>query len=291
VGGTKALARVEDARGALLAQSRYPTGRDMRPSSLIALVGRIVEDCRARCGRINAVGLGFPGLVERRNGRVRSSVILDGWSDIALAQLLRDATGLACTVDNDVKNAARAEIAARAALPWRDMLFVSIGTGIGGALAFDGRIVEGASGHAGEIGHVSVMPDGPPCICGRAGCVGTLAGGAALAASLGLDCDGLAAAIRHGDPSALRTVHASARLVGHALGSALNLLNVGLCVIGGGMAGAGESYLHAIAEEARSQCFPEIAAACGFEFAMSGYDAGAIGAALLAREMLDASAA
>jgi glucokinase len=270
----------------VLTRLRRQTGRSRTPAALLDLIVSTVAECAQRCGTIDAIGVGFPGLVQHRAGRVVSSVILDGWSNVPLAAVVERATGVPCLVDNDVRNAARAEVGMRGRASFDLMLFVSIGTGIGGALARDGHIVHGAAGFAGEIGHVSVLPEGPWCRCGRRGCVGPAAGGEGIAARLGIGPDELAVAVRRGDPAAHAALAESARLIGHALGSALNLLNADLVVIGGGMADAGSGYLRAIEEATRAECFPGVGAVCRIEPALSGYDAGAIGGALLARELL-----
>lgn len=287
VGGTKLLARLENPRGDLLASLRLATGRACGPTMLLDRIDEIAAAWQRDFGPITGLGVGFPGLVDRRHGLVLSSVILDGWDRVPFADDLGRRLGLPCAIDNDVKNAARAEIEMRGPDGSADdLLFISIGTGIGGALARGGRIVAGAGGLAGEIGHVAVVADGAPCRCGRRGCVGPLAAGEGLAAQLGLSTAEFEQAVRAGRPEAMEALDRSAHLVGKALGSALNLLNPGWVVLGGGMLEASPRYFAAIEAAARTECFGEISASCRFAPARAGYDAGARGSVLLAREAL-----
>jgi glucokinase len=283
IGGTKYLARIESEAGTPLATLRRPSGRDTTPRAVLTTLSSLLDECGANQHEVVGIGIGFPGLTNGPAGRVLSSVILNGWRDVRLAELVSVHTGLPCAIDNDVKTAARAEIRLRPPRSYSTMLFVSIGTGIGGAIVRDGQIVPGADGLAGEVGHIAVDSDGPLCRCGRRGCVGAQAGGAAIAARLGLTADGVSDAVTRGDPAAVQAVGEAARLIGRALGSVLNLLNPDLVVVGGGV-GQGETFLSVLAATARQEAFAEIAAGCRFERALAGYEAGAIGAVQLARE-------
>jgi glucokinase len=286
IGGTKFLARVEDEAGAPLCTLRRASGRDTAPTAVRQTITSLVQECRAADLDVAAIGIGFPGLTNGPAGRVLSSVILDGWRDVPLADMVMACTTLPCAIDNDVKCAARAEIRLRPPGSYDTMLFVSIGTGIGGAIVREGRVVPGAAGLAGEVGHISLGSDGPLCPCGRRGCVGLQAGGAAIAARLGLTPADLSAAATQGDPAVIEALLEGARMIGRALGTALNLLNPDLVVVGGGVAEIGDAFLGVLATTARQEAFAEIAAGCRFERSVAGYDAGAMGAAQLAREAL-----
>jgi glucokinase len=275
LGGTKLLAVAVDAAGTVVYRRREPTGRGLGPAPALALIAEIADDARRALGGPNAiaaVGLGFPGLVDHRRGVARSSVMLDGWHDVALAAQLAARLGVPCAIDNDVNAAALYEHALRGT---SDFLFVAVGTGIGGALVLGGALWRGAHGLAGEIGHVTIARDGRPCDCGRRGCVNRYASGTAID--------------QPGDPSGDGLADATAAL-GAALGSALNLLDVPLVVLGGGVAERGPAYVAAVAAHARRECFREIGQACAFELARGGYDAAALGAARLARQALGQAA-
>ncbi|HWF10063.1 MAG TPA: ROK family protein [Bryobacteraceae bacterium] len=274
VGGSKVLVHVVDVHGRLIREDRRSSVRTTGPADLLALIEDAVDRARA-VTPIAALGIGFPGLTNVDRGVVLSSVILDGWRDVPLASLLAERLGIPCAVDNDVNNAARAELARRGD-NGRDMLFITVGSGVGGALVLSGKLWTGASGLAGEIGHIAVDTDGPRCLCGRIGCAGPRASGLAIA-------ERLASA---GSADSWSVVAESTVLLGRAIASALNLLNLPLVVVGGGVAGLGDKYLALIERTVRAEAFPEIAAACRIEPARAGYEAGAAGAALLARERL-----
>jgi len=212
---------------------------------------------------------------------VRSSVILDGWQDVPLARLIGEATSLPCQVDNDVNTGALAELAARGGGPRGGMLFATIGTGIGGAIVIDGELWRGASGIAGEIGHTSVARDGDRCWCGRRGCLVTVSSGSAIERALGAEPGTLEELAASGDRRVEEALEAAAWHLGFGIGDALNLLNPALVVLGGGVVELGEPFLRRVARTARQQCFAEAAEACSFELARAGYDAGAVGAALM----------
>ena len=284
LGGTKLLARAVSADGAVWFHVRAATGRAMGPDAALAAIERVAAEARARTGEVEAVGVGFPGLVDHARGVARSSVMLDGWRDVPLAARLEERLGVPCAVDNDVNAAALHELHIRGA---KEMLFVAVGTGIGGALVLDGRLRRGAGGFAGEIGHIVVERDGRPCDCGRRGCVNRYASGTAIEADAGLEAGELRARAGHDVCVVGPALAAAADALGVAIGSALNLLDVPLVVLGGGVAQLGPAYVAAVAARARRECFCEIGHDCAFEAARGGYDGAALGAVALAAQRLD----
>ena len=285
LGASKLLARGVDAGGAVVFRDRRATGRGLGPDAALAMIDDVVARARAALGRIDAIGIGFPGLVDHGAGVARSSVMLDGWRDHPLAAAIADRAGAPCAVDNDVNAAAVHEQAARGA---RDLLLVAVGTGIGGALVLDGQLRRGHGGLAGEIGHVSIDRDGPRCDCGRRGCVNRYASGTAIELAAGLPPGSLVEAAARGEPALVEAVEIAADALGAAIGSALNLVDVPLVVLGGGVAGLGDRFVAAVAARARRECFAEIGGACRFETARGGPEAAALGAAMLARQAIAA---
>lgn len=285
LGGTKLLAVVADAEGRVLDRVQLPSERGLTPDGALDRLDEVWAEMRRRGHRLAAAGVGFPGLVDPRRGIVRSSVILEGgWKDEPLRERLAGRLGVPVGLDNDVNNAARAELWVRRD-PRVSFLFLTVGTGIGGAVVLDGAIWAGAHGLAGEIGHVRVAADGPTCSCGRRGCIGSLAGGAAIEQELGLAPGGLREQVQRRDPAALAAVYRAAEQVGSGVADALNLLDLPLVVLGGGLAELRADFVGRVERAARAQAFPEIAGDCRFEPARAGYDAGALGGALLARDV------
>jgi glucokinase len=282
IGGTKLLACVVDDAGKVRRRFVRPTGRATGPREALELIGEIGCAIRRRVD-LAAVGIGFPGLVDHGRGAVRSSVMLDGWRDVPLAHRVAELLGVPCTIDNDVNAAALAELARRRGGPPGGMLFVAVGTGVGGAIALGGRLWRGATGVAGEIGNTTIARDGPRCWCGRRGCLNVLASGTAIEDHLGVGRGALAMLVARREPRALAAVAAAAAALGIGVANAMNLLNPALVVFGGGVGRLGADFLAAIERTARAEAFPEAAEGCRFELARAGYEASAVGAALLAR--------
>lgn len=283
LGGSKLLALCVARNGAVLARARRDTGRDTPPARALSLVRDVVNELKT-VAEVSAVGIGFPGLVEVETGVARSSVMIDGWSDVPFAAEVGAATGLACVIDNDVNAAAFAELDARREeldAPDAAMLFAAIGTGIGAAITLGGRLWRGRSGTAGELGHTSIDKSGELCTCGRRGCLNTLASGTALERAWGGP-----GALRHawgeGDARARLVVLEGARALGAGLANAVHLLAPTRVVLGGGVAEYGEAWRAEVDAAVRRETFAEAMARCRVELARTGADAGALGAARMA---------
>lgn len=282
LGGTKLLACLTDEHGSILGRTVRPTGRNTGPMEAGRLIADAAAELRDAVGSFEVAGLGFPGLVDWGAGVARASVMLDGWHDVPLADQLGTELGVPCVVDNDVNAAAVAELRCRADDPPGSMLFVAVGTGIGGALVFDDRLWRGHTGVAGEIGNMTIDRHGPLCWCGRRGCLNTSASGSAMGQQLqarGRPSDPSPTA----SPASDEVLKEAATALGIGLANALNLLNPALVVLGGGVPRLGPRWLDAVAATARAEAFPQ-AGRCRIEVARAGYEAGAIGAALLALE-------
>lgn len=296
VGGTKCLGVVVDDGGQVLQQQRVPTpkGPDAIIDTLAGLVGEL--------GPATTVGVGMPGLVTR-DGVLRAAPNLVDIRDFRVAELLSRRVGLPVEVDNDATCATVAEWRCGVARGADEYVLVALGTGIGGGLVSGGRLMRGANGFAGEIGHMVVDPQGPPCPCGRSGCWERFASGSGLgrlareaAESHGAprlvelaggnvdDVRGehVQRAALEGDPGALAVIDDFARWVALGLANLTNLIDPSLIVIGGFLAADGPLYLEPIRRWfARSLFAPDLRAHPAVEFAELGQLAGAVGASLL----------
>jgi glucokinase len=282
LGGTKLLACVADHEGRLLGRTQRPTGRGTGPSDALRLIVDVAAELGDAVGPFQCVGVGFPGQVDFAASVARASVMLDGWREVPLGDRVARELGVPCAVDNDVNVAALAELKQREGEIPESMLFVAVGTGIGGAITIGNRLWRGHTGVAGEIGNVTIDRHGLRCWCGRRGCLNTCASGAAIEHALEPGVP-LAEQVRAGHPRLERVLDEAAASLGIGLANALNLLNPALVVLGGGVAQLGTRFLEAVVRTARAEAFPE-AGLCRFELARAGYDAGAMGAALLAME-------
>jgi glucokinase len=303
VGGTKCLGVAADAEGRVLAEHRLATPDD--GAGLIESIAAVVHELGRAVGDVAGVGVGVPGLVDG-TGALRFTPNLPGIRELSVGALLGERFGdVPLHVDNDATCAGWAEATLGAAAGKRHVLLATLGTGIGGGLVADGRLLRGANGFAGEIGHIVVDPSGPPCPCGQRGCWERFASGSALArfadevigedqTSRMLELAGgrradlrgehVTRAAAEGDPIALGLMDRFGWWLALGLANLANILDPECIVIGGGLIESGGVILeptrrafHELVEGAEHRPdIPIVAAALGER-------AGAIGAALLAR--------
>jgi glucokinase len=278
-------------------------------SDLAPQLARLVSALRDDAGaRVAAVGLGVPGLVNPQTGRVVISSDIPSVVREDLRSALSDSTGLPVTLDNDANAGAMGEYVSGAGRGSRNMFYVTIGTGIGGALILDGRLWRGASGFAGEFGHITIDPEGVECTCGNVGCLETVASAPNIVrrthdrlmrdstsslSRLGLNKNFTAADIAHeaknGDDFAALMMARTGRYIGTAIAAVINLLNTERIVLGGGVMDAGDLILEPIIAEARRRSFQPNFESTQIVTATLGPDAVPIGAALLARDSTQSS--
>lgn len=301
VGGTKCLAVVLEG-GRVGAERKVPTPRD--PDALLTAVAGIVGEVSGG-SEVTAVGVGAPGLVDVE-GVLRFAPNLPGIAGLALKGELEGRLGVPVQADNDANCAAWGERQLGAAEGLDDMVLVTLGTGIGGGIVSGGRILRGANGFAGEVGHMVVDPEGPVCLCGRQGCwerfasgtgLGRLGQEAALAGRAsrvrelaGGDPDGVrgehvTAAAAEGDAEAVAVMERLAWWVALGLANLANAFDPRAFVLGGGLSEAGDVLFDPV-----RAAFAELLVGYGrrpqvdIVPAALGEHAGAIGAASLAAD-------
>ena len=305
IGGTKVLAVAATGKGEVVAERRQPTAAG--PDAVLAATAAVVADLIAAEPGIAAVGVGLPGLVDL-NGVVHYAPNLPGFVGVAARERLAAACPVPVVVDNDANVAALGEVLHGAGRGCREVLVVTLGTGIGGGLVINGAVNRGGFGLAAEIGHFTVDRDGPLCACGERGHWEALASGTALGrrarewAARG-DAPGVLAraggvvemvtgheagqSALAGEPDGLAILAEHAGDVALGLGGLVNILDPELIVIGGGLVHLGETLLAPIraafpahVEAASLRTVPPV------EAAALGERAGAVGAAALARTLV-----
>jgi predicted NBD/HSP70 family sugar kinase len=234
----------------------------------------LLDRATQRKADVVSIGIGFGGPVDPVRGIVRRSHHVDGWEGIALRREFESAFGIATHVDNDANAGALGELAYGAARNRRHVLYVNIGTGIGGALIIDGKLHHGAGGNSGEIGHTVI--DRPESTALPTG-----------AQAVSVTCEAVFDAARDGDVAAGELVNETAELLGIGIANVLNLVNPELVVIGGGVSEAGDVLLVPLREAVRAHAMPGAAEAEVVAAAL-GYDAGVLGAVALAAQHADA---
>jgi glucokinase len=308
LGGTNLKLALLDEENRIVARRTAPTSGSAGHGAVLERMIDGVKELRAARPEIDVegIGIGVPGDVDMVTGITGDLPNLPGrWRDVPVGPAIAAATGLPTGVINDAKAFALAEYRMGAAAGADTALCVTVGTGIGGAVIAQGRILFGAGGMAGEIGHLILQPEGPRCTCGNLGCAETLANGPAIVAEavrrvvqgfttslVGLSGGDLnaitpelvARAAEEGDSVATDVIDRAGAWLGITLAGAIALLAPEVVVIGGGVAPAGSRYVRAAVETARTHTGVVDITRVGFRSASLGYDAGVIGAALLGRE-------
>jgi glucokinase len=307
LGGTNIRAVVFDANMEVLGRQEGPTDA---PEGAQGVIRRVAEHVRAALEKadvglseIAGVGVGAAGLTDWRSGTVVLASNL-GWRDVPLSGMLsRELEGVRVVVDKDTNVAALAEARLGAGRDFDHFLYVTAGTGIGGGLVMNSALYRGAGGGAGDIGHVVVDPEGPPCGCGGHGCVEVFASGAGMVdrareALIGggeesssslldpekLTTEDIFEAARRDDAVATRIVKRAGAALGLALADYVNINNPEGIVLGGGVTRAGELYRDPVERELRRRALSALGEIVKLVPPGLGADAGVTGAALLLTE-------
>ena len=240
IGGTKLAAALVDERGSVIAREQVPTPRDVDGDGLFHALTGLVDDVRSRAPSAPIVcGVGCGGPMTAGGAQV-SPLNIPAWRGFPLRRRLEDHLGLATFVDNDAKALALGEGWVGAAQDTSSFIAMVVSTGVGGGIVLNGVLLDGAAGNAGHIGHVIVEPGGLLCPCGARGCLEAEASGTAIRTATG-----------HAAADAPREVRQRCgRLVGRAVASVANLLDLRLAVVAGSVAlGYGDDFFVAAQAE------------------------------------------
>ena len=272
LGGTKIYTALANKEGEILAEVKIPTEANDGPEHVITRIVATVNEVlklSGFSGKPGCLAIGAPGPLDPRRGFVYQAPNL-GWRDVPLKPLLEEALHIPVVVGNDANLAALGEHVFGAVRGVDDMIYVTVSTGIGGGLILGGKLYHGASSGAGEIGHMTVEPDGPVCSCGNRGCLEALASGTAMAkrarqlveagsgrgifmlaggAMENITARVVSRAAAGGDEEALGILAGAGRALGIGLACVINLLNPSLVLLGGGATQAGRPLWQAMFEE------------------------------------------
>ena len=275
---------------------------EITPKTLIPQLAAMVEELRGN-QPIEALGVAIPGLVNRQTDRVVAPRDLPTTIAEDLHGELTRAVGLRVELENDANAAAYGEYKVGAGYGARNLFYMMIGNGIGGAIILDGKLWTGASGFAGEVGHITIDAEGLECVCGNTGCLETLASGPSivrrarerlnrdstsslsrLALNKSFTADDVAHQANEGDDFALMMIERTGKYIGTGVATVINLFNIERIVLGGGVMDAGSLILNPIIHEAKRRAFQPCFEATEIVAGKLGNDAAAIGAAMLARD-------
>ncbi|MBE3568423.1 MAG: ROK family transcriptional regulator [Thermogemmatispora sp.] len=290
-------------RGRVVVRSLVSTPRPLSPDETVALIGQKLHDLLADNGytktSLLGVGAGVVGLVDSERALVKRAPRL-GWEKVPLGDLLAERLGCPVALDNNVRAMALGEALLGQGRFWPDFAFVYVGTGIGSGLIINGYPYRGAHGSAGEIGHITVDPEGERCACGNRGCLETIAAEPAivrLASLQGLALQSeaaspkeavrrLASLARQGDEAARAVVRTCGESLGIALSTLTDILNPSRIVLHGAIAEAGDLFFSAVATCLHQRAFLTRDETIELVAPTFGEDAGLVGAASVALEAL-----
>ena len=297
--GANMRAAVVSDVGQIIERREGPVERDR----VVEQVDQVVSELRDAAQNIVAVGVAIPGLVNRQTDRVVASRHLPSAVREDLHAELMKATGLRVELENDANAGAYGEYKVGAGRGSRDLFYMMIGEAIGGAIILDGRLWTGASGLAGEVGHITIDTEGMECVCGNTGCLETVASGpniarrakerlhrdstsslSRLAVNKEFTADDVAHEAQNGDDFSLMMIERTGKFIGTGVASVINLLNIERIVLGGGVMDAGDLILKPIILEAKRRAFQPCFEATQIVAGTLGTDAIPIGVAMLARD-------
>ncbi|HEX4806867.1 MAG TPA: ROK family protein [Conexibacter sp.] len=301
LGVTRCHVAVTDLDANVLAETLEQIAVADGPDVLLPWLVERFDALLERIGRpraaVRGVGVGLPAPVAFGTGRPARQPSMPGWTDVPVAERLREALGAPVLVDNDVNAMALGEHR----VSWRTtdhLLFVKAGTGIGCGIVAGGELQRGAHGAAGELGHARAPRGGDtPCACGNTGCLEAIAGGEALARRL--SAEGIpartvldvAARMRAGDRAALALARQAGRDIGDVLASIVDVLDPAVIVFGGELADASEEVIAGVREVVYQRSLPFVTRDLAIVQSADGSRAGIVGAAVLAIEHVLAPAA
>jgi len=299
LGGTEVKIAVVNSRGKIVDEASISQTNGYSPETLVR---RIIEKARALRGfeSVCGTGVGVAGDIDQKKGVVRFSPNLNKWKNIKLRNLLRPYLKGPIVIDNDANAAALGAYFLDAKTKAKNIVCVTLGTGVGGGIILDGRIYRGATGTAGEIGHIHYDADGPKCNCGSRGCIEAYAGAPRiveagkkiksailrkmLAGNMGnLNPKILQEAASRGDPAARKLWKETGAKLGVIFADLVNLLNPEMIIISGGISRANKLLTGPIKSTVLRRAFKTPARACKIVVSKFTNKLGVVGAALLAQ--------
>lgn len=305
LGGTHIRVAVVDNAGRLSHRRAISTNADAGHGDVISRMADLINQTAndAGVGKSAPVGVASPGPLNPRDGTVLYTPNLPGWRDVPLVAMLESGVGRPVLLANDGNCAALGEMRYGSARGIDDLVYLALGTGVGGGIVSGGALVDGARGLGAEVGHVTVAMDGPRCTCGSVGCLEAFVSGWAIkrdAEAVATTGDGdllrrmagegelhagiVKDAAEQGDPAALMILDRAGRALGAAMGTLTNIFNPQMIVIGGGVAALGEYLLGPARGAMRSHSFIDMRADVRVTYSSLGNDTGIYGAAALAQQ-------
>lgn len=301
LGGTKISGALGDLEGNILSQYTMPTlateGEQAVLGRIIEVIEKVMVDARKTNEEIKAIGIGSPGPLDARKGVIIVTPNLP-FKNFELIKPIRDKFNIPTYLDNDANVAAIGEYMLGAGKGTRNMVYITVSTGVGGGAIVEGKIYRGSTSNALEIGHTTILPDGPRCNCGNYGCIEALSSGTAIArqAKEVVDC-GISTSLQNyesltsyevfveankGDKVAKEILEKSFTYLGIGVANIITSFDPDMVVIGGGVSKGGQILFDIVQSEVDKRCFKTMSEHTKIVPAKLGTDAGVVGAVALA---------
>jgi len=309
IGGTKILSAIISSEGEIIAREYRLALADEGPQAVInrvlLAIDHTLDQSNMELCDLDSISIAAAGAIDYEKGIVTLSPNLPGWRDIPLRDMVRERFRADSWLINDANAAALGEHHYGAGRGVKNLVFITVSTGIGGGIIIDNRLYSGTSGSAGEIGHTTVDINGPRCSCGNVGCLELLASGAAIAreaakrisqgdrSSLSeimagrienITAEKVSLAAQSGDSLALEVIAVAAGYLGVGIANLVNIFNPEVIIIGGGVANMGDLLFEPVRKEVSERAYQLAAQAVRIVPAQLGEDAGVLGAAVFAFE-------
>ena len=303
LGGTNIRVAVISGNGEIAHRTRVATDAEEGPHAVIGRIGTLINQVAraAGLGGNVPVGVASPGPLNPRTGVVHYTPNLPGWRDVPFIQILGSLMDHPAALANDGNCGALGEARFGSAKGVQNLVYLALGTGIGGGIISEGVLIDGKNGLGAEVGHTTIALDGPRCTCGSVGCLESFASGWAIqrdAEAVATTEDGdllrllagggdlhagvVAAAARQGDPAACQLLDRAGRALGAAMGSFVNLFDPEMIVIGGGVAALGNLLMGPATLAMPTHSFAAMRADMRLAYSSLGDDTVLYGAAALA---------
>jgi glucokinase len=309
LGGTKILTAIISDTGRVIAKKRHTTLADEGPQKVInrlsSAIDQILSLNNIGPSQLDSIAIGAAGAVDSDKGVITLSPNLRGWNDISLGGIIQEQYQVDTFLLNDASAAALGEHRFGVGRGTRNLVLLTVGTGIGGGIIIDGELYLGSNGSAGEVGHMVIDVNGPRCACGQIGCWEALASGTAMArdairrigqgerSSLvgvvggkmeSITAEKIGVAAKDRDALAMDVVRRAATYLGIGITNLVNIFNPDMIVISGGVAKLGDLLLGPARQVVEERAFPIAARTAHIVAAQLGGEAGVCGAAIFARE-------
>ncbi|SDQ50246.1 ROK family glucokinase [Virgibacillus salinus] len=309
VGGTTIKFGIINEAGNILDKWEIPTNATNSGTSILTDIWNSLRQ-KIEIGQLNkdsitGIGLGAPGFIHEESGRVYEAVNI-GWKNMEIANELKIISNLPVFVQNDANIAVLGENWRGAGEQSRNLIAITLGTGVGGGIIANGTILNGENGTAGEIGHITIEKDGYQCNCGRRGCLETIASATGIVrqakniigtnptsrlASLyrengSLTTKDIFELANNGDALSKEVIDHTADVLGLVIANLATIINPSKILIGGGVSKAGEGFINSIDNAFRKYALGRVSEVCDLKVAQLGNDAGIIGAAFLVKQKL-----